>query len=163
DRGRPRLQRGAARGSELERVMTEQAAEVLVAADATEHAAIAAELMARATADAVAARGVARVAVSGGSTPAMTYRRLAAFALTWKSVEWFWVDERAVAPDHDRSNYRAASTDLGLSGGAAPAAAVHRMEADDPDLVAAAVRYERLLRRTFGVARAIAFDVMTLG
>jgi 6-phosphogluconolactonase len=37
------------------------------------------------------------------------------------------------------------------------------MEADVPDLNEAASRYERLLRRTFGVAGAVAFDAMTLG
>jgi 6-phosphogluconolactonase len=37
------------------------------------------------------------------------------------------------------------------------------MDAESPDIAAAAARYERLLRKTFGVAAAVAFDVMTLG
>jgi 6-phosphogluconolactonase len=134
-----------------------------VAADPTEHAKLAAELMARAIAEAVATRGTARVALSGGTTPSETYRHLAKLALPWQSIDWFWVDERAVPPDSPRSNFRAAHRDLGLASGATPAASVHRMEAEDPDLVGAAARYEHLLRRTFGVASAVAFDVVTSG
>lgn len=137
--------------------------DVLVAADAAEHAALAAELMARAIHGAVEERGVARLALSGGSTPAEAYRRLAALDLPWARTEWFWVDERAVPPDSPRSNYRAASADLALGDGRVPPAAVHRLEADAPDLEAAAARCEGVLRRTFGVAAAVSFDVMTLG
>lgn len=135
--------------------------ELLIADDIEEHAALAAELLARSIVEAVAARGVARVALSGGSTPQDAYRRLASMRLPWESVEWFWVDERAALPDHPRSNYGAARRDLSLD--RAPPANVFRMEADDPDLEAAAARYERLLRRSFGVARAAAFDAVTLG
>lgn len=135
--------------------------ELLVADNVEEHAALAAELLARSIAEAIAARGVARVALSGGSTPEGAYRRLASMNLPWESVEWFWVDERAALPDRPRSNYAAARRDLSLD--RAPPRNVHRMEADDPDLEAAAARYERLLRRSFGVARAAAFDAMTLG
>ena len=137
--------------------------EVIVAADDAEHAALAAELMAHAVREAVAARGVARVALSGGTTPAEAYRRLAALDLPWASTEWFWVDERAVPPDSARSNYRNACADLWVLTALVPPAQVHRMEADDADLAAAAARYEAQLRRLFGVAAAVAFDVMTLG
>jgi 6-phosphogluconolactonase len=137
--------------------------EVIVAADAAEHAALAAELMARAIYGAATQRGVARVALSGGTTPAEAYRRLAKLDLPWESTEWFWVDERAARPDSPRSNYRNACADLGIPSAAVPPARVHRMEADDPDLEAAAARYEASLRRAFGVAAAVAFDVMTLG
>ena len=63
-------------------------------------------------------RGVARVAISGGSTPAEAYQHLASLALPFDRIEWFWVDERAVMPDHPRSNYGAAAKDLKLAGGA---------------------------------------------
>lgn len=137
--------------------------EVIVATDADEHAALACELMARAIYAAATERGVARIALSGGTTPAQAYRRLAALSLPWEATEWFWVDERAVPPDSPRSNYRAACADLGIPSAAVPPERVHRMEADAPDLEAAAARYEALLRRSFGVASAVAFDVMTLG
>jgi 6-phosphogluconolactonase len=131
------------------------------AADAMEHAALGAELLGRAIYEAIAVRGVARVALSGGTTPGPVYRRLAEMALPFERVEWFWVDERAAPKDSTRSNYRSAREDLGVDRFAA--ARVHRMEADDPDLEAAARRYESLLRRTFGIASAVAFDAVTLG
>jgi 6-phosphogluconolactonase len=135
--------------------------ELLVAADVREHAALVSELMARAIWTAVEQRGVARVAISGGSSPSDAHRHLASLELPWPSVEWFWVDERAVPPEHARSNYGSARRDLGLD--RMPPERVHRMEAEAADREAAAVSYERLLRRTFGVAAAVAFDVMTLG
>ncbi len=139
------------------------AGEVIVAADAAEHAALAAELMARAIDAAIDERGIARVALSGGTTPAEAYRRLAELDLPWERTEWFWVDERAVSPESERSNYKNAAADLALLGGRVPAAMVHRMEADAPRIEEAAARYEAALRRAFGVAGAVAFDVITLG
>lgn len=134
--------------------------EIVVARDRDEHAALAAELLGRAIDDAVRARGVARVALSGGTTPAEAYRKLAALALPFDRVEWYWVDERGVPPDHARSNYAAAARDLSLEGGAHGRA--FRMEGER-DLDEAASTYEALLRRNFGVAAAVAFDAMTLG
>jgi len=75
-------------------------------------AAAAAELFRSAAAAAVAARGVARIAISGGSTPKAMFALLADqskpyFAATpWDSLELFWVDERCVPPTHADSNYR---------------------------------------------------------
>jgi 6-phosphogluconolactonase len=132
----------------------------LVASSEEDHAALAAELMARAIHGAVQERGVARVALSGGTTPAPAYRRLAEMNLDWERTEWFWVDERAVSPTSDRSNFRHAVEDLHLG---PRAAKVFRMEADAPDLEGAARRYEEQLRASFGVAGAVRFDVMTLG
>jgi 6-phosphogluconolactonase len=134
--------------------------EILVAKDRAEHARLGAELLGRAIAPAVEARGVARVALSGGSTPSETYQRLAALALPFDRVEWFWVDERGVPPESARSNYGAAAKDLSLADGKHGRA--FRMEGDR-DLAAGAAAYEALLRRTFGVAAAVAFDAMTLG
>nr|WP_240806991.1 6-phosphogluconolactonase [Polyangium spumosum] len=110
---------------------------------------------------AVSKHGTARVALSGGSTPRPIHRRLAQMDLPLDRIDWFWVDERAVDVASERSNYGAAFADLGLD--RAPPERVHRMEADDPDLAAAAARYEARLRRTFGVASAVAFDVLTVG
>lgn len=134
--------------------------EVIVARDRDEHAAFAAELIGRAIVKAVDERGVARVALSGGTTPAEAYRKVAALALPFDKVEWYWVDERGVGPEHPRSNYAAAARDLSLADGQHGRA--HRMEGER-DLDTAAAAYDALLRREFGVAAAIAFDVMTLG
>lgn len=136
---------------------------MIVADDDAEIAALAAELIGRAIADAVSARGVARVALSGGSTPGPTYRKLAEFALPWNRVEWYWVDERAVPPDHERSNYRQAQADLGLDKAPLNQGRVHRMAAETPDLAKAAGDYQGLLRERFGIAGAVAFDAITLG
>lgn len=133
----------------------------IVAGSREEHTALAAELLARAIQEAVDERGVARVALSGGTTPSDTYRFLAGLALPWSKVEWYQVDERAGDPGSDRSNAAAATRDLGLDGGAH--GRLFRMESEAPDLAAAARAYEGLLRKTFGIAGAVSFDAMTLG
>ncbi len=140
--------------------MSTGAPEVLVAKDREEHAALGAEIVARAIAEAVQERGVAKVALSGGTTPDEAYQKLSRLALPFDRVEWFWVDERGVPPDHPRSNYGAAARDLSLADGKHGRA--HRMEGDR-DLVEAAARYEALLRRSFGVASAVSFDAMVMG
>lgn len=66
-----------------------------------------ARLFAEVLRKAVGARGTATMAVSGGSTPLPTYAALAASDVPWDRVKLFWVDERAVAPNHARSNTRA--------------------------------------------------------
>jgi 6-phosphogluconolactonase len=80
--------------------------------------------------------------------------------LPFDRVEWYWVDERGVPPDHPRSNYGAAAHDLSLADGMHGRA--FRMEGER-DLTVAAVAYEALLRTRFGVASGVAFDAMTLG
>lgn len=134
--------------------------QVLIAETPDEQARLASELLGRAIASAVEERGVARVALSGGSTPGETYRRLASLALPFDRVEWYWVDERAVPPENERSNYGAAARDLSLGDGKHGRA--FRMEGEKDPVVAAAA-YEALLRRRFGVASAVAFDAMTMG
>ncbi|HRI69320.1 MAG TPA: 6-phosphogluconolactonase [Polyangium sp.] len=135
--------------------------DVVRADDEVEHALLGAELLARAIDEALRARGRAYVAISGGTTPGPIYRKLTEYALPLDRIDWFWVDERAVAPDHLRSNYHAAFADLGL--GRVDAARVHRLQGEAADLEGEARRYERLLRQTFGVAGAVAFDALTLG
>jgi 6-phosphogluconolactonase len=51
-------------------------------------------------------RGVAMLAVSGGSTPKRFFDRLSRHTLDWHKVMVTLVDERWVAPDSDRSNAR---------------------------------------------------------
>src|SRR5262249_3009861 len=89
------------------------------------------------------------------------YRYLAAQNLDWDKIAWFWVDERAVPPESDRSNYLHAARDLSLL--AHPGTEVHRMRGEEPELDAAARAYETELRQSFGVPSAVAFDVLTLG
>ncbi len=57
--------------------------------------------------EAIAERGIFRVSLSGGNTPAPIYRQWAASAgdLPWDRVQVTFGDERCVPPDHDLSNY----------------------------------------------------------
>jgi 6-phosphogluconolactonase len=113
----------------------------------------------------VGARGAASLALSGGSTPRDTYELLAAAkGIDWAKVDVFWVDERAVPPTHERSNffmaYSALIARVGLD-----ASRVWRMGADRPDINAAAIDYERLLRERIerDSAGVPALDVVVLG
>ena len=118
---------------------------------------------------AVAKRGVARLAISGGSTPQATFKLLAdpagpfAKTIPWDKLQLFWVDERCVGPDNPESNYGVAR-ELLLSKVAIPAENVFRMEGElDPEV--AASRYESVLRNTLKLegAETPAFDSVTLG
>lgn len=111
---------------------------------------------------AIAARGVASVVLTGGSTPKAMYRELAGDAdagLDWAKVDIVFGDERCVGPQHEHSNFRMVSEAL-LSRGAAAAARVHRMEGERGAL-AAAERYEGVAREV--LARCGEFDVVLLG
>jgi 6-phosphogluconolactonase len=63
----------------------------------------------KATQAAVSQRGLALVALSGGSTPIRLFHKLAAapFAaqIPWRAVHFFWCDERCVPPDDPGSNF----------------------------------------------------------
>lgn len=134
--------------------------ETWIAESEEEWIAFAAELLGRAISDAARERGVARVALSGGSTPGPVYRKLRDFVFPWSKIAWFQVDERAVPPEHARSNFRAMRADIG---DAMNEGRVFRMEAEAADLRGAADRYEKALRDEFGVASSAAFDVLVAG
>jgi 6-phosphogluconolactonase len=76
----------------------------------------AAGLIAGTLVEAVAARGAAHWATTGGSTPAAIYRRLAASPLRdeipWEQVQLWWGDDRFVPADHPLSNVHVATSDL---------------------------------------------------
>ncbi len=129
----------------------------------------AAEEFVRRAAEAVAARGRFAVALSGGSTPKRMYERLAEPPLQsqvdWSRVDVFWVDERCVPPDNNDSNYRMAQKAM-LSRLPIPPGRIQRLEAERPDLDAAARDYQAVVARAFGVPadRAPpAFDLLLLG
>lgn len=61
--------------------------------------------VASALAEAIAARGEAAMAVSGGSTPKAFFKALAAKDIAWSKVVITLVDERFVPPESDRSNH----------------------------------------------------------
>ena len=119
--------------------------EPIVATDLDELARRAAAWMAEEVKRAVARSGRCALALSGGSTPRPSYERLATEpAVPWNAVEIYFGDERAVPPTDPASNYRMARETL-IDRAGLPEGRVHRMEADDPDLEAAAARYAALL------------------
>ena len=116
-----------------------------------------------------ATRGIARIAISGGTTPKAMLVLLADPAepfvkrVPWDRLELYWVDERCVPPDNTESNYRMTGEAL-LSKVPLPAERVHRMEGElDPEV--AASRYEATIRNTFKLegAQTPTFDLVLLG
>lgn len=108
------------------------------------------------------------LALSGGSTPAMLYDVLAANPangeLLNSQCEFFFSDERAVAPEHPDSNFGMARSrlfePLRISSGI-----IHRMRGESPNLSAEAERYSQLIQskalvRTNGVPQ---LDLTILG
>jgi len=143
--------------------------EYKVVADGAALAAEAAERFTSAAETAVAQRGRARIAISGGSTPKAAFALLADPSHPWlKRVPWdkldlFWVDERCVPPDHADSNYRMTREAM-LDKVPLKPEQVHRMEGELEPVVAAA-RYESLLRNVFRLegAESPRFDLVALG
>ncbi|HVH68993.1 MAG TPA: 6-phosphogluconolactonase [Gemmatimonadales bacterium] len=118
----------------------------------------AATWLADALAEVVRARGRCAMALSGGTTPRPVYAALAtpdlAGGIEWSRVHVYFGDERAVPTDHVDSNFRMVNESL-LAHVPVPAAHIHRMEAERPDLGAAAAAYDRLLPA--------ALDILVLG
>lgn len=129
----------------------------------------AAEHFVEAAKAAVAARGRARIAISGGSTPKLAFQLLAdpnepyRDAMPWDKIELFWVDERCVPPDDKDSNYRMTREAL-LDKVPIKPEQIFRIEGElDPE--EAAARYESAIRGQFRLegAQAPVFDVLALG
>jgi 6-phosphogluconolactonase len=91
--------------------------------------------------------------LSGGTTPRPLYELLASppfrSSLDWNKVEFFWGDERVVSPDDPSSNFRMAREAM-LDKLKIPAAHIHRIRAEGPDLDAAARDYEAEIERALG-------------
>jgi 6-phosphogluconolactonase len=108
--------------------------------------------IARALQSAREQRGVAHLALSGGSTPARTYELLAGALEDWDGVEIWFADERCVGPEDEESNYRLAAETL-LGGAGIDPARVHRMEGElGPD--EGARRYAEALQAGFASEQA---------
>ena len=121
------------------------------------------------TSAALAAKGMFRVSLSGGSTPKALFALLASDDFVgrfpWAQVAWYWGDERFVPYDHPESNYRMTRETM-LAKAPVPSANVHPVPTEGtPD--EAALRYERTLQTAYGAevldpARPL-FDVTLLG
>ena len=118
----------------------------------------AAEAIAAIVRDAADVRGVAHVALAGGSTPQPVYERLATITLPWDRVELWFGDERMVPPDHPSSNYRMARTSLIDPVGARS----HRIRGE-LDATLAAEAYERELVDARGTPPQLDLVLLGLG
>ena len=116
--------------------------------------------------EAVRARGVFHVALSGGSTPKKTFDLLAArgrAALPWDQITLWWGDERTVPPTHSDSNYGMAKQHL-IDPLKLDPARVHRMVGEGGDYAAHAANadaYQRAITSALGTPPV--FDLVMLG
>ena len=118
---------------------------------------------------AVAARGIARIAISGGGSPRPVFALLAdpnepfRAAIAWDRLWIFWVDERCVPPENEDSNFGVAREIL-LSKVPLPADHAIRIEGElEPE--EASARYESAIRGHYRLegAQGPVFDVIQLG
>jgi len=114
----------------------------------------AAELFVAAAVEAIRARDVFTVVLSGGTTPKAVYSRIAEDDALRRQVHWahvlfFWGDERHVPPDHPESNFRMADEAM-LSRLPVDPRNVCRIKGEYEDASKAAAEYERDLRGIVG-------------
>jgi 6-phosphogluconolactonase len=112
--------------------------------------------VADALSEAVAVRGFANLAVSGGSTPKAFFKALSAKDIAWDKVSITLVDERFVPADNPRSNHKLAA-ELLLVGKAAAARFVPLYHPAENAEAAAAMATEET------AALCSPFDVAILG
>ena len=140
---------------------------LIVVEDGEAIARAAAERFVAATEAAVAARGQALVALSGGSTPKRMAELLArpelAGRVPWAAIDIFWGDERWVPLASGESNAGEAMRAL-LDKVPVPPERVHPVATDLASPVRAAEAYEAEIRRAAGEpADAPVFDLVLLG
>jgi 6-phosphogluconolactonase len=120
----------------------------------------AAEHIARTLAHAREQRGVAHLALSGGTTPGRTYELLGADPPALEGVEVWFADERCVPPEDEQSNYLLATRTL-IDPAAISPARVHRMVGElGPERGAAAYAEELLAALGGGLP---VLDLIVLG
>jgi len=100
--------------------------------------------------EAIEERGLAALAISGGSSPRRMFEKFAHTHFDWGRVHLFWVDERAVPPADAQSNFKL-TQDTWLGPGGFPPANLYRVQAELAP-AEAAVRYVEDIRRFFGLA-----------
>lgn len=110
----------------------------------------AAELIALHARNAVAARGLFTLAVSGGRTPWQMLRALASQEVPWASVHVFQVDER-IAPAGDPDRNLTHLRESLLSHAPIPDSQIHAMPVNEVDPQAGAEAYARTLESLCGI------------
>ncbi len=117
----------------------------------SELANVAAQRIAEALRETIAAEGTASLALAGGNTPRAVYEALAKISgLDWGRISVYFGDERAVPPTHPDSNFLMAQAAL-FAHVALPEANIHRILAEQADLDAVARAYEALLPERISV------------
>jgi len=109
----------------------------------------AADIIAEEARKAVAARGQFVMAVSGGHTPWMMLRALAAADVPWSGVHVVQVDERVAPEGHPDRNLTHLRESL-LDHAPLAAAQIYNMPVESSDLAAAARQYAATLRQLAG-------------
>jgi 6-phosphogluconolactonase len=111
----------------------------------------------------LAGGGDVTFAISGGSTPKPMFAEFVKARFDWSRVQLFWVDERAVPPEHADSNYRMADEHL-IGPARIPHRNVHRIHSELP-APRAARHYEQEIREVFRLepGEIPHFDVIHLG
>lgn len=105
------------------------------------------------------------LAISGGNSPLSLfslwtgeYKKL----IKWEKVKLFWVDERAVAPDNEESNYGSAKKHL-LDKIAIPESNVFRIKGEE-EVSSEALRYSLLVKEHLPLKENFPiFDMVILG
>ena len=133
---------------------------MIVARDPEEAARCAAAELARACVSAIAERGTAHLALSGGRSPRRMLEHLATEPLAWTSVVVAQVDERCVPGGDPRRNLAMLHAVL-VESGPLPQSNLLAMPVEHDDLEAAAAGYGTLLAGHLGAAGR--FDVVQLG
>lgn len=121
--------------------------EVLANDDAVAKAA--AGVIAAAAREAVAARGLFTLAVSGGKTPWAMLRDLASEEVPWSRVHVFQIDER-IAPEGDPDRNLTHLHESLLGNAPIPKENIHAMPVNAVDPVEGAGEYERTLQELCG-------------
>jgi 6-phosphogluconolactonase len=110
--------------------------------------------------EAIAARGLFVMAVSGGHTPWIMLRWLAAARIPWRAIHIVQVDERVAPAGHADRNLTHLRESL-LSNARLPPDQLYAMPVESADLEAAAASYAATLRRIAGESPVI--DPVHLG
>jgi 6-phosphogluconolactonase len=111
----------------------------------------------------LAGQSVARIAISGGSSPKPMFDTFAKTRFDWSRVHIFWVDERCVPPSDSQSNYKMANEEWFIPA-AVPIENIHRIKGELAPSEGTS-QYLEEIRKWFGLSEGNlpVFDVIHRG